>query len=94
MSPGFYIMMDNLPVHRTTAVKEVIQAAGHMQLFRPAYSPDLAPIECAFSKIKTHLRSRRYDINEDNLLHFIEEAIRSITVEDCKNWFKNCGYSL
>jgi hypothetical protein len=94
LSPGFYIMMDNLPVHKTTAVKEVIQAAGHMQLFRPPYSPDLASIEYAFSKIKTHLRSRRYDINEDNLLYFNEEAICSITIEDGKNWFKKCDYSL
>ena len=48
--------MDNLPVHRAAAVREVIEAAGAKLRYHPKYSPDLNPIEQAFSKLKARLR--------------------------------------
>ena len=48
--------MDNLPVHKVAGVQEVIEAAGATLLYLPPYSPDLNPIEQAFSKLKAHLR--------------------------------------
>jgi transposase len=53
---GDVVMMDNLPVHRVAAVREVIEAAGAKLRYLPKYSPDLNPIEQAFSKLKAHLR--------------------------------------
>ena len=53
---GETVLMDNLPVHKVAGVAEAIQAAGAMLIYLPKYSPDLNPIEQAFSKLKAHLR--------------------------------------
>ena len=53
---GDIVIMDNLPVHKVAGVEEAIEAAGATLLYLPPYSPDLNPIEPAFSKVKAHLR--------------------------------------
>ena len=53
---GDIVVMDNLPVHKVAGVEEAIEAAGATLLYLPTYSPDLNPIELAFSKLKAHLR--------------------------------------
>ena len=49
-------MMDSLPVHKVAGMREVIEAVGARLRYLPKYSPDLNPIEQAFSKLKAHLR--------------------------------------
>ncbi len=46
------VIMDNLPVHKITGVEQAIKAAGATLIYLPKYSPDLNPIELAFSKLK------------------------------------------
>ena len=58
LSPGRVVVMDNLGAHKTERVKELIEGRGCELWFLPAYSPDLNPIEEAFSKVKGHLRRR------------------------------------
>ena len=53
---GDIVIMDNLPVHKVAGVEQAIEAAGATLLYLPPYSPDLNPIEPAFSKVKAHLR--------------------------------------
>jgi transposase len=53
---GDIVMMDSLPVQKAAGVREVIEAAGAKLRYLPKYSPDLNPIEMAFSKLKAHLR--------------------------------------
>ena len=53
---GDIVMMDSLPVHKVAGVREAIEAAGARLRYLPKYSPDLNPIEQAFSKLKAHLR--------------------------------------
>jgi transposase len=53
---GDTVMMDSLPVHKVAGARELIEAAGAMLRYLPKYSPDLNPIEQAFSKLKAHLR--------------------------------------
>ena len=53
---GDIVMMDSLPVHKVAGVREAIEAAGARLRYLPEYSPDLNPIEQAFSKLKAHLR--------------------------------------
>jgi transposase len=53
---GDIVVMDNLPVHKVAGVQQAIEAAGATLLYLPPYSPDLNPIEMAFSKFKAHLR--------------------------------------
>ena len=53
---GDIVVMDNLPVHKVAGAEEAIKAAGARLRYLPPYSPDLNPIEPAFSKVKAHLR--------------------------------------
>ena len=53
---GDIVLMDNLPVHKVAGVREAIEAVGATLIYLPSYSPDLNPIEQAFSKLKAHLR--------------------------------------
>jgi len=52
LAPGDVVVMDNLPAHRVSGVREAIEAAGATLLYLPPYSPDLNPIEMAFAKLK------------------------------------------
>lgn len=56
LRPGDIVVMDNLPAHRISGVREAIEKAGARLLFLPPYSPDFNPIEMAFSKLKALLR--------------------------------------
>ena len=58
LRPGDVVILDNLPAHKGTAVREAVEAAGAALLFLPPYSPDFNPIENAFAKLKTLLRKR------------------------------------
>jgi transposase len=53
---GDIVVIDNLPAHKVAGVEEAIEAARATLLYLPPYSPDLNPIEPAFSKFKAHLR--------------------------------------
>src|SRR5260370_42118773 len=52
---GDIVIIDNLPAHKVAGVKEAIEAAGAKLLYLPSHSPDLNPIESAFTKFKTYL---------------------------------------
>lgn len=56
LSPGRVVVMDNLSAHKSGRVRELIEGAGCELLYLPPYSPDLNPIEQAFSKVKGLLR--------------------------------------
>ena len=56
LEPGIAVILDNLATHKTVAAAKAMREAGCRFLFLPPYSPDLNPIEMAFSKLKAHLR--------------------------------------
>ncbi len=56
LSKGQVVVIDNLDAHRPKRIRELIEARGAELVFVPSYSPDLNPIEQAFSKIKNVLR--------------------------------------
>ena len=56
LAAGDIVVMDNLPAHKNPMVRLIVEAAGAELRYLPAYSPDLNPIEQAFSKLKAHLR--------------------------------------
>ena len=56
LHPGQIVVMDNLSVHKGERVRELIEERDCELLYLPAYSPDLNPIEEAFSKVKGLLR--------------------------------------
>ena len=89
---GQIVIMDNLPAHKSAKVVQLIQAKGCKVLFLPAYSPDLSPIELAFSKLKQYLR-RAGARTREALQTAIGQALALITLEDARAYFKHCGYS-
>lgn len=88
---GQIVIMDNLSIHQSPQVREAIEAKGCRLLFLPAYSPDLSPIEEAFSKLKATLR-RIGARTQEALWEAIAQALQTITPQDALGWFTHCGY--
>lgn len=91
LSPGQVVVLDNLSVHTGERVSQAITERGCQVLFLPAYSPDLTPIEEAFSKLKTFLR-RVGARTSEALVEAIGQALERITAQDAHGWFWHCGY--
>lgn len=91
LHPGQVVILDNLSVHKQEAVRSAIRAAGCRVLFLPPYSPDLTPIEQAFSKIKAYLR-RVEARTRETLDAALAVAIDLVTSSDAAGFFRHCGY--
>jgi len=89
---GDTVMMDSLPVHKVPGVREVIQAAGATLRYLPKYSPDLNPIEMAFSKLKAHLR-KAAERTIPRLSRRIGTLMTAFSPQECTNYFKHAGYA-
>jgi transposase len=89
--PGDVVVLDNLRVHKAPGAAEAVAARGARLLFLPPYSPDFTPVELAFSKLKTHLRTAKAR-TRDALADALRAGLDWITDIDAKNWFAHCGY--
>src|SRR5918992_3720895 len=89
LEKGQVVVLDGLGAHRTDKVRELIEERGADLLFLPSYSPDLNPIEEAFSKIKNIVRKAGARTREA-LLEAIALAISALTLEDVAGWFAHC----
>ncbi len=88
---GQIVVMDNLRVHKSARVRQLIEERGCQLLFLPAYSPDFSPIEEAFSKVKAYLRRMKARTPEA-LQEAITQARLTVTSQDAHGWFEHCGY--
>ena len=88
---GDIVLMDNLPVHKVAGVAEAIEVAGATLIYLPKYSPDLNPIEMAFSKLKAHLR-KAAEHTVPRLLRRIGRVVTDFSAQECKNFFRHAGY--
>ncbi len=88
---GQVVVLDNLSAHKGTRVRELITGAGCEVWYLPSYSPDLSPIEEAFSKLKTLLR-RAAARTKEALLDAIGMALSEITGSDAQGYFTHCGF--
>lgn len=93
LQPGDVVVMDNLSAHKVAGVRERIEAQGAQVLYLPPYSPDLNPIEKAWSKFKQLLRTAKARTAEA-LDQAITDALNAITADNAKAWFRHCGYTL
>ena len=91
LSPGDVVVMDNLSVHKVRGVREAIETAGAELRFLPADSPDLNPIELAFPKFKSILRTGAARTT-DALWALCGKACDLVTPSDCRGYFRHCGY--
>jgi len=89
--PGQIVLMDNLSSHKTLTIECLIEQAGCQLIFLPAYSPDLSPIEEAFSKLKAFLRRCRCQSIPD-LIKAITKGLGEIAASDVRGWFAHAGF--
>jgi transposase len=93
LRPGQVVILDNLPAHKQEQVRVLIEAHGCQLRYLPPYSPDLNPIEPAWSKIKSRLRTlqaRAWEALEQG----VQSALAAITAQDSQGYFAHCGYTL
>lgn len=91
MPQNAIIVMDNLSAHKGERVRELIEAAGGEVLYLPPYSPDLNPIEQAFSKLKHWLRAAQ-ETTTENLWSMIGTILDHFKPDECARYFLNSGY--
>jgi transposase len=91
LPPGRILVMDNLSAHKTEKARELVEARGCELVYLPPYSPDLNPIEEAFSKMKGILRKVGARSREA-LIEATGEALDAVTSWDAKGFFEHCGY--
>jgi transposase len=93
LRPGQVVVMDNLPAHKHGKVRRLLAARQCRLWYLHAYSPDLNPIEMAWSKLRAFLRRIKA-----RLWPALEQAIgtglRTITAQDARNWFLHYRYAL
>ena len=77
LGPGRIVVMDNLSAHKAEKVRKLVEGAGCELLYLPPYSPDLNPIEEAFSKIKGILRKAEARTREA-LVEVLGPALSSV----------------
>jgi transposase len=92
LNPGTVVILDNLSTHKSPRAAGALKERGCWFLFLPPYSPDLNPIEQAFSKLKAHLRrigARTYQY----LIAAIGDICDLFDPIECWNFFKAAGYA-
>ena len=92
LKEGQLVVMDNLQVHKTRRVRELIEGRGCSLVFLPSYSPDFNPIEEAFSKAKTLLR-RAKARSFEALVDATGAALSAVSEQDALGFFAHCGYA-
>ena len=91
LKKGDVVILDNLSSHKSPGAARALKQVGAWFLFLPPYSPDLNPIEMAFSKLKALLRkaaARTYD----DLWQAAGHVCNLFTEEECCNFFRAAGY--
>ena len=91
LRPGDIVILDNLPAHKGSRVREAIEAVGASLLYLPPYSPDFNPIENAFAKLKALLR-KAAERTVEGLWTAIGRLIDVFTPTECANYFAAAGY--
>lgn len=91
LRPGDIVVMDNLPAHKISGVREAIEKTGAQLLLLPPYSPDFNPIEMAFSKLKALLRKAAAR-TIDELWSVVANCLSAFSAEECRHYFQAAGY--
>ena len=91
LQPGDVVILDNVAFHKSQHAEDLVKDRGAWLLFLPPYSPDLNPIELAYSKLKALLRkhaARTFDA----ICHAVGKICDLYTPEECLNYFAAAGY--
>ena len=91
LQPGDLVVLDNLGSHKSPAAVAAVEKVGARMIYLPPYSPDLNPIENAFSKIKQLIRGLR-PRTWPQIIQAVKQALLNLTPNDLANAFAHCGY--
>jgi transposase len=107
LRPGQIVVADNLSSHKSSRAIELLRAQGNDLIFRSRgnpstgrisfrsnpYSPELNPIEMAFSKLKTLMRKAAARTC-DALWRQVGAVCDLFQPQECRNYFIAAGYGL
>jgi transposase len=91
LRPGQVVVVDNVGAHKPDRMRALVEAAGCRLVFLPAYSPDLSPVEEAFSKIKALVKAAGARTRAA-LDAAIAVALAAVSASDAAGWFTHAGY--
>ncbi len=91
LDPGTGVICDTHATHYNKAAAQAVRDAGCWFLYLPPYSPDLNPIEMAFSKLKAHLR-RTGARTFGQMFDALAKICDLFTPQECWNCFCEAGY--
>lgn len=91
LAPGTAVILDNLSVHRSPRAAAILKAKDSWLLPLPAYSPDLNPIELAFSKLKAHLR-RIGASTFEAVIAALGKVCALFSPDECLSYLAHAGY--
>ena len=89
---GDIVIWDNVPIHKNEDARRAVEARGARVLFLPPYSPDMNPIELAFSKLKALLRKAAAR-SARSLWRALRKAMACFSPQQCKNFLAHAGYA-
>ena len=91
-NPRSVVILDNCSIHHVDEVSLLLQETGAIIHWLPPYSPDLNPIEEAFSKVKAMMKAMENEMQvTDDIDTVVYSAFSTITNEDCEGWIGDCG---
>ena len=90
---GQIVVLDNLSAHKSPRIRALVEVRGCRLWYLPTYSPDYSPIELAFAKVKTELRSVGARTREA-LEAAVAQALTHILPEEACAFFNHCGFRL
>jgi transposase len=92
LKPGQVVVMDNLSCHKGMEVRELIESCGAELWFLPPYSPDLSPIENAFSKLRKLFQGAEHR-SIKALWEGTQQLLAAVSESDARGFFRHCGYA-
>lgn len=91
------LLLDNASIHTTNLVKDTIIGRGLTPVYLPPYSPQLQPIEHAFSVLKCAFRQQPSNcttgvlsLQELDVQHRLKDSFVSVSRETLFNQFQAC----
>ena len=91
-NPCSIVIMDNAKIHHSERLEELLRSVGALLIYLPPYSPDLTPIESAFSSVKSFMKANEPLVDLISLQSIMISAFGSISAADAAAWFSDCGY--
>jgi transposase len=92
LQAGDIVVMDNLACHKSARVSQLLESVGAQAWYLPPYSPDLNPIELAYSKFKAILRGLQVREVEE-LWSITGQLLDQFAQTECQNYFRHAGYA-